>query len=79
MAEEKVIWENYTSEKSDISASRQHSFLSLENVLMENLTDLAETIPRQWYWVIKQSHSYHTARFNAPEVNRKALEQAYTN
>lgn len=50
MVEEKVIWEKSTSEKSDVSASRQlaeHSFLSPENVLMENLTDLAETVPRQ--------------------------------
>ena len=82
MAEKKVISEKYRSEKSDISASRQlaeHSFLSSENILMENLTDLAKTIPRKWYWVIKQSCSYHAARPNAPEVNRKALEQAHTN
>lgn len=50
MAQDKVIWEKHTSEESDISASRQlaeHSFLSPENVLMENLTDLAEYDPRQ--------------------------------
>lgn len=82
MAEEKIIWEKHTSENSDISGSRQlaeHSLLSTESVCMETLTDLAEAVPRQWYWVIKQSCSYWTARSNAPEVNRKALEQALRN
>lgn len=50
MAEEKVIWEKHTSENSDISGSRQlaeNSLLSSENVFMENLTGLAEAVPRQ--------------------------------
>lgn len=37
-------------ENSDFSVSRQlaeHSCFSLEKVLMEKLTDLAETVPRQ--------------------------------